>query len=140
MTRRLVQYLFLVNRLEEIECSRLEYSGGQLVVQYREQIMPLIDISAALSNGCYQVQTEGQESVHVLVYGREGHAIGLLVHRIADIVHEKLTIRTPPTREGVAFTSVVQGKVTDIIDVCSLVRAIAPQYGDEACFNPTTYS
>src|SRR6202034_273204 len=41
--------LSLVTRLEEIDCRRIEISDGRHLVQYRDQLMPLLRIDAASS-------------------------------------------------------------------------------------------
>ena len=38
--------LSLVTRLEEIDCRRIEISDGRYLVQYRDQLMPLVRIDA----------------------------------------------------------------------------------------------
>ena len=124
--------LSTLTRLEEIERANLETSGGQTVIQYRDQIMPLIDMSMALG-GCSIVSSGDEPTTQVLVYGSEGKAIGLMVHRISDIVHEELKIISSSTRPGIAYTAVVQGRVTEIIDVCQLIQNYAPEFSDNAC-------
>jgi two-component system chemotaxis sensor kinase CheA len=110
----------------------LEISGGQTVIQYRNQIMPLIDMSLALGGLSNDMLGEDQ-TTQVLVYGSEGKAIGLMVHRISDIVHEELKIISSSTRPGIAYTAVVQGRVTEIIDVCQLIQHYAPEFSENAC-------
>lgn len=121
-----------LTRLEEVERANLETSGGQTVIQYRDQIMPLIDMSLALG-GCSIASSGDESTTQVLVYGGEGKAIGLMVHRISDIVHEELKIISSSTRPGIAYTAVVQGRVTEIIDVCQLIQNYAPEFSDKAC-------
>ena len=121
-----------LTRLEEVERANLETSGGQTVIQYRDQIMPLIDMSLALG-GCSIASSGDEPTTQVLVYGGEGKAIGLMVHRISDIVHEELKIISSSTRPGIAYTAVVQGRVTEIIDVCQLIQNYAPEFSDKAC-------
>lgn len=127
--------LSTLTRLEEVKRSSLETSGGQTVIQYRDQIMPLIDMSLALGGSAIEAieATENEQTTQVLVYGSEGKAIGLMVHRISDIVHEELKIVSSSTRPGIAYTAVVQGRVTEIIDVCELVQHYAPEFSDNAC-------
>jgi two-component system chemotaxis sensor kinase CheA len=121
-----------LTRLEEVERANLETSGGQTVIQYRDQIMPLIDMSMALG-GCSIANSDDEPTTQVLVYGSEGRAIGLMVHRISDIVHEELKIISSSTRPGIAYTAVVQGRVTEIIDVCQLIQNYAPEFSENAC-------
>jgi two-component system chemotaxis sensor kinase CheA len=124
--------LSTLTRLEEVDRKSLEISGGQTVIQYRNQIMPLIDMSLALGGLSNDMLGEDQ-TTQVLVYGSEGKAIGLMVHRISDIVHEELKIISSSTRPGIAYTAVVQGRVTEIIDVCQLIQHYAPEFSENAC-------
>jgi two-component system chemotaxis sensor kinase CheA len=124
--------LSTLTRLEEIKRASLETSGGHTVIQYRDQIMPLIDMSMALG-GCSIVSSDDEPTTQVLVYGSEGRAIGLMVHRISDIVHEELKIISSSTRPGIAYTAVVQGRVTEIIDVCQLIQNYAPAFMGNMC-------
>jgi chemotaxis signal transduction protein len=94
--------------------------------------MPLIDMSMALG-GCSIANFDDEPTTQVLVYGSEGKAIGLMVHRISDIVHEELKIISSSSRPGIAYTAVVQGRVTEIIDVCQLIQNYAPEFSENAC-------
>ncbi len=124
--------LSTLTRLEEVDRNCLETSGGHTVIQYREQIMPLIDVNLALGGSSMDSHSHEQKT-QVLVYGSEGRAIGLMVHRISDIVHEELKIVSASTRPGIAYSAVVQGRVTEIIDVCHLVQHFAPEFSENAC-------
>ena len=124
--------LSLVARLEEFPRSALERAGPQDVVQYRDEILPLIDVSRVLRRRRRHPRTEGRparrkaaqprqaaddETVQVVVYSGEGRHVGLVVGRILDIVEETLVSRSPSNRPGVLFTAVVQGRVTEFLDI-----------------------
>jgi len=102
--------LTLVTRLEEIDCHRIEISDGRHLVQYRDQLMPLlrIDTETGLKN-------EGAQPI--LVFSDHGRSMGLVVDEIIDIVEHKLDIEVSSNRPGVLGYAVVKGSTTEIIDV-----------------------
>ena len=55
--------------------------------------------------------------MQVLVCNHQGHRVGLVVERIVDIVDDTTEVRYPATRAGVLCSAVVQGKVTELIDI-----------------------
>ena len=115
--------LSLVARLEEFPPSAIELAGEQEVTQYRGQIMPLIRLSRILelSSGAAAAPA-GEERMQVVVYSESGRSVGLIVDRIVDIVEEKLVLQNPAQRRGVLGSSVIQKRVTDLLDVPGVVR------------------
>jgi two-component system chemotaxis sensor kinase CheA len=102
--------LSLVTRLEEIDCRRIEISDGRHLVQYREQLMPLVRIDAEAG-----LKTEGAQPI--LVFSDHGRSMGLVVDEIVDIVEDKLDIEVVSNRPGVLGYAVVKGHTTEILDV-----------------------
>jgi len=119
--RRMAIPLSIVARLEEFTRSEVERSGGQDVVQYRNEIMPLVYVNQAL-NGQGAVSELERETLHAVVYTRDGKSVGLVVDRIQDIVEESIQVKRSSARRGIVGTVVVQGKVTDLMDVEGLIR------------------
>jgi chemotaxis protein histidine kinase CheA len=118
--------LSLVDRLEEIPASAVEYSGGREVVQYRNQIIPLVRLSQALSYSHDSV-AEQRDPMQVVVYSQRGRGVGLVVDGILDIVEDTIQVR-PSGRGpgGLIGSAVIQQQVTDVIDVPELIRNIDP--------------
>jgi two-component system chemotaxis sensor kinase CheA len=130
--------LSMVARLEEFPRSAIERAGTQKVVQYRDEILPLVDLSrvlrgrrrrgasngrkVAVRNADRSQQSGDDETVQVVVHSSEGRLVGLVVGRILDIVEETLVSRSPSSRSGVLFTAVVQGRVTEFIDIEGIIR------------------
>jgi two-component system chemotaxis sensor kinase CheA len=129
--------LSLVARLEEFPRSAIERAGPQAVVQYRDEILPLVDVSRVLRRrrgsvngraGSRRKPTQPRkagpdETVQVVVHSIAGRHVGLVVGSIVDIVEETLVSRARATRPGVLFTAVVQGRVTEFLDVEGIVRS-----------------
>ncbi|MBC7821534.1 MAG: chemotaxis protein CheW, partial [Planctomycetaceae bacterium] len=123
-----------VARLEEFPRSRLEPLGERLVVQYRGEILPLLDISAELAALAVRPSSFGPEPasptdvVSVVVYDAGAERIGLIVGAILDIVTDPLSVRALANRNGVLFTAVVHDQVTEFVDVAALIAATKPQH------------
>ena len=102
--------LSLVTRLEEIDCRKIEISDGRHLVQYRDQLMPLLRIDAQTS-----LKKEGAQPI--LVFSDQGRSMGLVADEIIDIVEERLDIEVSSDRPGVLGYAVIKGATTEIIDV-----------------------
>jgi len=101
--------LALVARLEEVDVTKIEYSGTNPVVQYRGQLMPLIPIDPN-----HQWKEEGRQPV--LVFTDKDHSMGLVVDEIVDIVEDHLNIELASERDGFVGSAVINGKATDLVD------------------------
>lgn len=101
--------LALVARLEEVDVTKIEYSGTNPVVQYRGQLMPLIPIDPN-----HEWKEEGRQPV--LVFTDKDHSMGLVVDEIVDIVEDHLNIELASERDGFVGSAVINGKATDLID------------------------
>jgi two-component system chemotaxis sensor kinase CheA len=124
--------LSLVARLEEFPISAIELAGSQEVMQYRGQIMPLVRLSRVIvGSGAVAAASKG-ERMQVVVYSEGGRSVGLIVDRIVDIVDEKLVVQNPAQRRGVLGSSVIQKRVTDLLDVPSVVRDALPSFAEVA--------
>ncbi len=102
--------LSLVTRLEEIDCRKIEISDGRHLVQYRDQLMPLLRIDTTTS-----LKQDGSQPI--LVFSDCGRSMGLVVDEIVDIVEDRLDIEVASDRPGVLGYAVVKGSATEIIDV-----------------------
>src|SRR5207249_2095856 len=101
--------LGLVTRLEEIATDKIELSNGRYMVQYREQMMPLVQMAGV------NVQTTGAQPI--LVFSDNGRSMGLVVDEIIDIVEERLHIEVAGSQDGILGSAVIKGQATEVIDV-----------------------
>jgi two-component system, chemotaxis family, sensor kinase CheA len=101
--------LGLVTRLEEIATDKIELSNGRYMVQYREQLMPLVQMDGVT------VQTSGSQPI--LVFADDGRSMGLVVDEIIDIVEERLHIEVAGSQSGILGSAVIKGQATEVIDV-----------------------
>lgn len=134
--------LAMVARLEEFSVSAIELAGKQQVVQYRDEILPLINVAHVLSerrkkprNGAAKAaapRAVDDEKIQVVVYSGHGRRVGLVIGRILDIVEEALTLRARASRNGVLFSAVIQERVTEFLDLEGIIRASDPGFFEEA--------
>jgi chemotaxis protein histidine kinase CheA len=136
---RLAMPLSLVARLEEFSRSSVEKAEGRHVVQYRGQILPLIHLSTALPERRQESRAgepaeagSEDEKIQVVVYTDQGRSVGLVVDRILDIAHEKVVAQKHAGREGTLGSVVVQGRVTELLDVRGIIQTADPNFFREA--------
>jgi two-component system, chemotaxis family, sensor kinase CheA len=111
--------LTAVSRLEEFRREDIEHSGPHLVVQYRDRILPLIDVAAVVERGA---GAPLPDLLQVVVHADGDAQVGLVVGTITDIVQQALDATRELDLPGVAASAVVHGRVTDIIDVDTLLH------------------
>lgn len=107
--------LELVSRLEEIDTSKIEWSGDYPVVQYRGDLMRLMTL-----NSSYSIQETATREVVVFSY--DNKVLGLIVEEIVDIVEAPLSVKMTSKEEGYLGSMVIAGKTTDVVDVGHLLK------------------
>jgi two-component system chemotaxis sensor kinase CheA len=124
---RMAVPLEMLARLENIPGAQVERSGNRWVTQYRGQILPLIRITHALEErrrgqpADDHLSLPTSEMLQVLVLDNEKQSFGLVVNRILDIVESSMEPKAPSTRKGVLHSCVISEKVTELLDVPSLL-------------------
>jgi two-component system chemotaxis sensor kinase CheA len=131
VTGRLAIPLSMVARLEEFPASMVEKAGGQEVVQYRGQIMPLIRLSEIIHTYSCDA-TETPDPLQVVVYSAQGRSVGLVVDRILDIVEETLSVQRCSVSHGLLGSAVIQQRVTDLLDVHGIIQSADPSFFEPA--------
>jgi two-component system, chemotaxis family, sensor kinase CheA len=101
--------LALVTRLEEIATDKIELSNCRYMVQYRDQLMPLVQMTG--------VGLKSSGAQPILVFADDGRSMGLVVDEIIDIVEERLNIEVGSSSEGILGSAVIKGYATEVIDV-----------------------
>lgn len=115
---RLAIPLSSVDRLEEFERSRFEWSGGRQVIQYRGGILPLVPLNRLVPN--LPEPAESADHAQVVVYSSGGRSVGILVGQVSDIVEEEGSERAAGDGSGLLGSTVIQGRVVDLFDPTSL--------------------
>ncbi len=102
--------LSLVARIENIDVAKVERSGDQMMVQYREQLMPLTPFDANV-----QIPENGDKPV--LVFTDNNRSMGLIIDNIIDITEEHIDVQIDGGQSGLLGSAIIDGKATDVVDV-----------------------
>jgi two-component system chemotaxis sensor kinase CheA len=113
-------------RLESVPASRIERVGERPVLQYRDDILPLVELEQVLPERRRERRTplepDATGSVQVVVCELSGRRVGVVVHRILDIVPDEGSSRRPASRAGVDACIVLRDRVTELLDLETVVR------------------
>ncbi len=112
--------LALVDRLEDFEVNSVEESNGQMMVQYRGKLMPLVNVE-----GSHGVKEKGRQPV--LVFTDADRSMGLVVDDIVDIVESKLSLELDSSLIGFIGSAIISGEATGVLDVPHYLKKA---YGD----------
>ena len=119
-----------VARLEELPRGVVERVGRELLVQYRGEIMPVVDLNAMLVERRVAPRVNqiaaASPMIQVVVFSHHGAHVGLIVDQILDIVENSLANPRPPGRPGVLGTVVIAGRVTELLDVEAVLQRAQP--------------
>jgi two-component system, chemotaxis family, sensor kinase CheA len=124
--------LALVTRLEEIEAAKIELSNGRYLVQYRDQLMPLVEMDGV------SVRKDGVQPI--LVFADDGRSMGLVVDEIVDIVEERLNIEVASSKDGILGSAVIKGLATEVIDVGHFLPMAFADWFSRKEMKPSTQS
>jgi two-component system chemotaxis sensor kinase CheA len=127
--RRVAIPLDMVTRLEEFPAERIERVGAREVVQYREQILPVLRLSNLL--GGWSDGAEDTGTVPVVVYTEGDRSVALAVEKILDIVEDTLDAsRRDFGDDGLLGSAVIQQRVTELLDVRRAILAADPRFNE----------
>src|ERR1700730_17997745 len=100
--------LAVVTRLEELAADKIELSNGRYMVQYRDQLMPLVQMEGV------EVRSTGSQPI--LVFVDDKRAMGLLVDEIVGIGDGTITIEVAGEQlAGILGSAVIKGQATEVI-------------------------
>jgi two-component system chemotaxis sensor kinase CheA len=115
-----------VTRLEEVAAESVEWAGERTVVQYRGQLMPIVDIAGA------PARPEGGRRP-VLVFTDGGRHMGLVVEEIIDIVDADVALELRSDSATCLGSAVISGRSTELLDVAHFVnRVFGGWFAEEA--------
>ncbi len=123
--RRLALPMTMVARLEEFPRSCVEKANGREAVQYGGQILPLVRLGEMLGAATHE---NSASPLHVVVFSDEGRSVGLVVDRIVDVVETPLEVTRPAQSGDLLASAVVQGRVTDLLDLPAIIRRADPTF------------
>jgi two-component system chemotaxis sensor kinase CheA len=119
--------LAMVTRLEEFRAASIEHVGSRELVQYRDEILPLVRLTGMLGGAGTRVDDDVLAVVVCFIGGR---SVGLVVDAILDIAEGGLSSRDSLDGVGLLGTAVVQDRITELLDVEQTVRQVDPHFFD----------
>ena len=117
-----------VDRLEELPRSSVELVDGREVAPYRGGVLPLVHVSGDLPERRVLPRRDVapraglDPTVPVLVHRVDGRLVGLVVDAVLDVVEWSGALE-PATRSGVLGTTLLGGRVTELLSVADVVAA-----------------
>jgi two-component system chemotaxis sensor kinase CheA len=109
--------LALVTRLEDVAAEAIEHSAGRSVVQYRGQLMPIVDV-----HGAPVALESGRRPV--LFFTDSGRHMGLMVDEIIDITEADVVLELGGDGGSSFGSAIIRGRSTDLLDVAHFVNRI----------------
>lgn len=127
-----------VTRLECFPLPEIERAGPRQMVQYGDSVLPLVHLGELLQerrsaprqpepidavDAVDALETLEAQVVSVVVYRSGRETVGLVVDAIHDIVDQDVEIKRGSTRAGVMGTTVIAGRIAELLDVSVLLDA-----------------
>ncbi|TWI71607.1 two-component system chemotaxis sensor kinase CheA [Desulfobotulus alkaliphilus] len=117
--------LNLVERIERIKSTDIEYVGGKRVVQYRGGSLPLHELGEVAN---IQPLPE-REQVEVIVFKFTGREIGLMVSPPVDAVEATLNVDASTLKQpGIMGSMIIGGRTTLMVDIFGVVKTLNPEW------------
>ncbi|HTZ83582.1 MAG TPA: chemotaxis protein CheW [Candidatus Acidoferrales bacterium] len=124
--------LSTVARLEGFPPTVVKRIGDREVMQYRDQIIPLVRLSQALPVSAGMEARNADDAIEVVIYSEGERTVGLIVDGIVDIVEENAMIDRLASRPGVVGSFALQDQITELVDVQAIVAEAVPKRIDES--------
>jgi two-component system chemotaxis sensor kinase CheA len=117
--------LALVNRLDKIPASDIEFVGGREVVQYRGHSMPIIRIENFLP----VTPVPEQDDYHLIVFNMNGQDVAFLVSSIEDSIDIAVEVEEHTFKqEGLLGSAIIKDKTTLFLDVYQIIEMHDPEF------------
>lgn len=98
-----------ISRLENIELGRVEFTSGQMMLQYRGELMRVMPIDD-------QVDMNGKFKP-LLVFETDDQYLGIIVDEIVDIQTTYIDLQHGTSSPGVLGSLILNGTATELVDV-----------------------
>ncbi len=107
--------LSLVARLENVRMENIEYSSGQMMMQYRGTLMPLVPFNNS-------VNMDEESDKPVLVFADQVQSMGIIVNEIVDIIEEHIDVKLRSSQQGLLGSAIINGAATDVVDIAHFLN------------------
>ena len=120
--------LSLVERIEKIKASDIEYLGGKRVIKYRGGTLPLFSIEEVAT----VEPLADKNNLLVIVFTVAKREIGLLAIGPVDAVETTLDVDGSTLKQtGIMGSAIINGHTTQLVDVYEIVKALNPKWFDQ---------
>ncbi|NPA95694.1 MAG: response regulator [Thermodesulfobacteria bacterium] len=117
--------LALVNRLDKIKATDLEFVGGKEVIQYRGHSMPII----RLENYLPISPLPDQDEYHLIVFHMNNKDIAFLVSQIDDSLDLAIDVEEGTFKqEGILGSAIIKDRTTLFLDVYQIISMHDPDF------------
>lgn len=117
--------LSLVERVEKIRHTDIEFIGSRRVLQYRGGSLPLV----AMDDVASVLPLADLEQLLVIVFRLKGHDVGLLASGPVDAIEVSTDIDASTLRQtGIMGSAIIGGKTTMLADIFELVESLHPEW------------
>ncbi len=116
--------LSLIDRLEEIDCEKIERSGSQSLIRYRNTSMPLINVEKILKlEGESVIDCRKEGKLNCIVTSINGTFFGIIVSEIIDIAMSESELDSDTVdRKGLMGTIYIEEKLITLIDLYEVIN------------------
>lgn len=126
-SRRVAIPLADVTRLEQIAVNRMETVGGREVVQYRDEIVPVLRLPQTL--GVYD--SAPKEELSTVIFTRGRKTIAVVVDEILEIIDDAGAVRSEVQDSGLLGSIVLSNQVTELLDVRAVLQSVDHEFFDD---------
>jgi two-component system, chemotaxis family, sensor kinase CheA len=124
-TQQLAVPLELVERVEKIAPQAIEYVSGHRVMQYHDQVMPLLEIGDITSAGMLDEERE----LVVIVFAFVGREFGLVANTPVDSIDCTTAVDGETLRQpGIVGSVIIQKQTVLIVDIAAAVTSWHPEW------------
>lgn len=114
-----------VYRVEQIEAGNIEVVNHQQVVQFYGRIIPLLDLTQSGVKNYASSPTIGEQKLPLVICHEQTSWVALIAGEILDVASERVDDKRQTSRIEVAYTTVIQGMVTEVVDVTAIFNKLS---------------
>ncbi|MGD9211130.1 MAG: chemotaxis protein CheW, partial [Desulfobacteraceae bacterium] len=124
--------LNLVERIEKIKTTDIEYLGGKRVIKYRGGSLPLFSIEEVAT----VKPLADSENLLVIVFTVAEREIGLLAIGPVDAVETTLDVDGSTLKQtGIMGSAIINGNTTQLVDIYEIVKVLNPNWFEKEAVN-----
>ena len=117
--------LALVNRLDKIKATDIEYVGGREVIQYRGHSIPVIRLENYLTIS----PLPDQDEYHLIIFHMNHQDVAFLVSKIEDSLDIAIdVVEATFKQDGILGSAIIKDKTTLFIDVYQIIQMFDPEF------------